>query len=274
MKPPRIGVVGGAGQMGRWLRRFWEGRGLEARYSDRGTPLSNEEIVGWADLTFVAVPLRDTPPVLRALSPLLEPRQALISIASLMGPSADALALGVGEAICVHPVFGPTVGEYRDLPVVMARIRGNRWGAWLAAELREAGLAVRESSPAEHDRAMAVVQALLHSLYVGLCQTMSAAGLGPVAALEWASPTMQLQLGLVARILGQDPELYADLVVGNAWSPALLEDLADSLRKLASFARTGDREAFAEAFAQARESFGDRAAGLSERAEAALERFP
>ena len=271
---PRIGVVGGAGQMGQWLRRFWAGRGLEVRHSDRGTSPSNEEIAGWADLIFVAVPLGETPPVLRTLAPLLAPRQALISIASLMGPSADALALGVGEAICAHPVFGPTVREYRDLPVVMAQLRGKRWGDWLAAELRRAGLAVRESSPAEHDQAMAVVQALLHSLYVALCQTMSGAGLGPVAALEWASPTMHLQLGLVARILGQDPELYADLVVGNSWSPELLEGLADSLRKLASFARAGDREAFAGAFATARASFGDQAAGLSEQAEAALERFP
>jgi len=271
---PRIGVIGGGGQMGRWLRHFWEGRGLEVRHSDLGTAFSNEEIARWADLTFVAVPLRDTPPVLRTLASRLEPRRALISIASLMGPSAEAMALGVGETICVHPVFGPTVREHRDLPVVVARLRGEQWGAWLIAELREAGLAVRESSPAEHDQAMAVVQALLHSLYVALCQTMSAAGLGPVAALEWASPTMRLQLALVARILGQDPALYADLVVGNAWSPALLESLADALRELASFARSGDREAFAEAFAQARASFGDQAAGLSERAEAALERFP
>ncbi|HVA88467.1 MAG TPA: prephenate dehydrogenase dimerization domain-containing protein [Chloroflexota bacterium] len=271
---PRIGVVGGAGQMGQWLRRFWAGRGLEVRYSDRDTALSNEDLACSADVTFVAVPIRDTPPLLGALAPLLEPGQALISIASLMGPSAAALSTGVGEAICAHPVFGPTVREYRDLPVVVAKLRGDRWGAWLVGELREAGLAVRESTPAEHDQAMAVVQALLHSLYVALCETMTGAGLGPVAALDWASPTMHVQLGLIARILGQDPALYADLVVGNAWSPALLEDLADSLRKLASFARVGDREAFAGAFSTARDSFGDQAAALSERAEAALERGP
>jgi prephenate dehydrogenase len=140
--------------------------------------------------------------------------------------------------------------------------------------LREAGLVVRESSPDEHDRAMAVVQALLHSLYVALCETMSGAGMAPAAALEWASPTLRLQLGLIARILGQDPELYADLVVGNPWAPDLLEGLAESLQRLASLARSGDKAGFAAAFGRSRLSFGDLAAGLSEQAEAALERLP
>lgn len=260
--------------MGRWLRRFWEERGFVVLQSDLGTTLTNEEVVRQADLTFLAVPLSATPAVARTVALLLGPEQALVSIASLMGPSAAALAACAGEAICAHPVFGPTVRELRGLPVVLATVRGERWDRWLAAQLTAAGLAVRKSSPEEHDRAMAVVQALLHSLYVALCQTMTAAGMAPVAALDWASPTMRLQLGLIARILGQDAGLYADLVVGNPWAPDLLEDLAGSLRALASCARAGDTAGFAATFGEARLGFGDLAAGLSEQAEAALERFP
>jgi prephenate dehydrogenase len=270
---PRIGVVGGEGQMGLWLRRFWERRGLAVSFSDRGSLLTNEDVAQQSDLTFVAVPLTATPDVLVALSPYIGADQALISIASLMGPSATALVGCVGQTLCAHPVFGPSVREVHGLPVVVAPIRGERWASWLIDSLRDAGLAVRESTPPEHDKAMAVVQALLHSLYVALCETMGDAAMEPGRALEWASPTMRLQLGMIARILGQDPQLYAGLVVGNPWAPDLLDSLAASLTKLASHARSGDIAGFAAAFTRANQSFGDLVPDLAGRAEAAIERF-
>jgi prephenate dehydrogenase len=175
--------------------------------------------------------------------------------------------------LCAHPVFGPTVRSYAGLPVVTAPIHGARWHAWLVEEFTDAGLTVRESNPLDHDASMAIVQASLHSTYVALCRAMAQAGLPATAALEWASPTMQLQLGLVARILDQEPELYADLVVGNALAPARLDALASELRRLADYARDGNRKAFADAFLEARDTFGDQLDELARRAEAALERI-
>ena len=272
---PRIGVVGGAGGMGRWLRRFWEGRGCEVRYSDlRATTPTNEELVRWASLTFVSVPLQHTPRVLRELAPLVGADCALASIASLMIPSAEALADGSGEALCAHPVFGPTVIATEGLPVVVAPIRGTRWADWLVDALREAGLSARIATPSAHDRTMTIVQSLLHSLYVALCLTMQRQGLAPEEALPWASPTLQLQLGLIARILGQDPDLYAGLVVGNPLAPAALEALASELTGLAALARAGDEAAFAEAFLAARAGFGDHLDPLAAAAEAALGHRP
>ena len=223
----RIGVVGGAGQMGEWLRRFWSGLGCEVRFSDRGTSLTNEELVRWARLTFVSVPLQYTPQVLSELAPLVGVDCALASIASLMVPSAVALGGGAGEALCAHPVFGPTVIATAGLPFVVAPVRGTRWADWLVGVLRGAGLAVHVATPADHDRTMTIVQSLLHSLYVALCLTMDEQGLAPADALPWASPTLHLQLALIARILGQDPDLYAGLVVGNPQAPEALESLAD-----------------------------------------------
>lgn len=267
---PRIGVVGGAGGMGGWLRRFWEGRGCEVRFSDLQTALTNEELVRWASLTFVSVPLQHTPRVLRELAPLVGTDCALASIASLMVPSAAALIEGTGEALCAHPVFGPTVIATSGLPVVVASVRGIRWADWLVGALREAGLEVQVASPEAHDRTMTIVQSLLHSLYVALCLTMQREGLSPAQALPWASPTLQLQLGLIARILGQDPSLYAGLVVGNPLAPAALDDLAAALQHLAALARAGDEAAFAEAFLAARAGFGEHLDPLAAIAEAAL----
>src|SRR5665213_1373547 len=113
--------------MGQWLRRFWEQRGFVVSFSDRGSVLTNQDVTRIADVTFVAVPLTATPAALAALSPHMESDHALISIASLMGPSADALADCTGEALCAHPVFGPSVREVRGLPVVVAPLRGERW---------------------------------------------------------------------------------------------------------------------------------------------------
>lgn len=259
--------------MGRWLRHFWEERGHAVLTSDVGTVITNEDVVRRAVITFVAVPLRDTPTVIRSLAPLVPVGHGLVSIASLMVPSAAALSVSPGETLCAHPVFGPTVSAVGGLPVVVAPVRGTRWSAWLVATLREAGFEVRESTPHEHDASMAVVQALLHSLYVALCEAMATAGLPVREALAWASPTMRMQLALMARILGQDPDLYADLVVGNVQAPFCLDSLAAALRRLADLARDGDVAGFAAAFGAARDSFGSAGRDLAERAEHALERF-
>ena len=266
----RIGIVGGAGQMGSWLRRFWEAQGCETRFSDRGTALTNAEVVLWAQMTFVAVPLDATPSLLRELAPLATGDRVLVSIASLMHPSAAALSEAPGAAICAHPVFGPTVTRTNGLPVIIAPVRGTAWAHWLALRFRAVGMVVHETTPEEHDARMAMVQALLHSLFVALSGTFADADLPVPVALPWASPTLRLQFGMIARILGQDPELYADLVIGNPASPDGLESLIRNLQRLADFARDGDRAAFIAAFSAARDSFGDDLAELAAEAESAL----
>ena len=270
---PIIGVIGGSGQMGRWLCRFWQERGFAVLASDRDTTRRNEDVVRAAQVTFVAVPLAATPAVIAGLASSVPSEHAVVSIASLMAPSAAVLETLPSETICAHPVFGPGVVSTYDLPVVVAPVRVGRWLPWLVDRLEEAGLRVRPSTPVEHDTAMAVVQALLHSLYVALCAEMADAGLPPAAALEWASPTMRMQLGLMARILNQDPGLYADLVVANPRAPDLLEGLARQLQTLAVLAREGDREGFAAAFRAARSGFAAEAEPLAARTEAVLERI-
>ncbi|HWE62107.1 MAG TPA: prephenate dehydrogenase dimerization domain-containing protein, partial [Chloroflexota bacterium] len=207
---------------------------------------------------------------LRELAPHVTGDRALVSIGSLMAPSAEALAGVSAEAICAHPVFGPTVTTTAGLPVIVAPVRGTRWADWLVQTLRSAGMLVHLTTPQAHDARMALVQALLHSLYVALCQAFSGADLPPAQALDWASPTLRLQLGMIARILGQDPELYADLVIGNPAAPAALDALVHALQDLATLARTGDRAGFIAAFTAARESFDGELAELAGAAETAL----
>lgn len=269
----RIGVIGGAGQMGRWLRGFWQVRGATVLWSDRGSTCTNAGVVEASDLTFVAVPLRATPGLIRALAPVVSVRQCLISIASLMEPSARELAAVSGDALCVHPMFGPTVQRTAGLPIAVAHVHGDRWRDWLVESLRAAGMKVCETSPRQHDASMAVTQAMLHSTFVGFCAAMSNAALPPESALEWASPTMRMQLGLIARILAQDAELYTDLVVGNPQAPDRLDALAGELMRLAGFARAGDTDAFARTFLAARATFGDKLDELSRQAEAALDQL-
>ncbi len=269
-----VGVVGGAGHMGGWLRKFWEERGAQVIWSDRETCLSSQAVVESADITFVAVPLGETPAVLRELAPRSAEGRCLVSIASLMEPSAHELIAARGDSLCAHPVFGPTVRATENLRVVISPVRGDSWRRWLARTLRVSGMRVRESSPVEHDASMAIVQALLHSSFVALCAVMSASGFPPKEAIDWASPTMKLQLGLAARILSQDAELYADLVVLNEHAPAQLDGLAAQLHRLADIARSGDRSAFIDSFQAARASFGDLLGDLADRAETALEHLP
>jgi prephenate dehydrogenase len=235
--------------------------GLRVVISDRATTLRNVDVAAGCDLTLVAVPLGVTPAVLAEMAPHVRSGAALASLGSLMELAVPALASCAGESFLLHPLFGPGRKRLRGATLAYAALRGGPRQTWLLHWLRKRGASVVMTTPQEHDRLMAVAQALLHGSYAALAPEI-ARGLPGDNPLTWASPTLRLQLGLMSRILHQDPHLYGDLLALNRHAPAAIDALIGRLAALRTAVQDGP-DAVTAFFAAAREELGPHGPALA-----------
>jgi prephenate dehydrogenase len=259
--PYAVGIVGGHGGIGSLFVRLLREAGLRVVISDRATTLHNVDVAAGCDLTLVAVPLGVTPAVLAEMAPHVPSRAALASLGSLMELAVPALASCAGESFLLHPLFGPGRKRLRGATLAYAALRGGPRQTWLVQWLRKRGASVVMTTPQEHDRLMAVAQALLHGSYAALAPEI-ARGLPGDNPLAWASPTLRLQLGLMSRILYQDPHLYGDLLALNRHAPAAIDALIGRLATLRTAVQESP-DAVTAFFAAAREELGPHGPALA-----------
>ena len=97
---------------------------------------------------------------------------------------------------------------------------------------------------------MAVVQGLTHFVTICMADTMRRMGTDIRATEAYMSPVYQIELGLVGRLLSQDPGLYADILEQNPYVPEVIAACRSAAGDLAAIVKSGDPDAFAEFFRQ------------------------
>ena len=264
----RVLVVGGAGGMGSWFRRFLAEGGHRVDTVDpawrtvpdlpgRFTSLRAAGDLDVYDHVIVSVPLPATPAVLSALAGR-RVRATVVEIASikshLTGALADAEAAGV-EVVDLHPMFGPSKSLYEALTFVVAA----RDGAGGAAEVLEPLLRHPTTElvtiPFErHDRLMGWLLGLAHLSGMLFGTALARSGLDPRELAACASTTFSRQAATAQSVLSEDPGLYLDIQRLNPHRGEVYAAVRDALGDLLSLVEAGDREGFAATLAAARRS--------------------
>jgi len=164
---PRVAIIGGNGQMGRWFTHFFESQGLEVLVADLDTPRTSQEAAAQADVVILSVPIPKVTEVAREVAPFLSPHAALMDLTSVkQRPMAAMMSAFPGEVVGTHPLFGPGETTIEGRTMVLCRGRGERWFQWLQDLLTQTGARVKVTTAAEHDRLMAVVQGLAHFILI------------------------------------------------------------------------------------------------------------
>ncbi len=84
LESKKIGIVGGAGSMGKLFTLFFELRGMEVITCDVDTVTKPMDVALNSDIIFLAIPITKVESVLREMIPYLRPTQTVISLASRM----------------------------------------------------------------------------------------------------------------------------------------------------------------------------------------------
>ena len=170
---PVVGIVGSEGAYGRWLRRFFaEGMGLEVVGRDpadrRSPPV--RELVERADVLIFAAPIRHTPALIAEYAQVadgIEQGRLWLDVTSIKRAPVDAMLASRADVVGLHPMTAPPKSpNLKGRVVVVCEARLARWRPWLNALLEALEADCVHATPERHDRAMAVVQAMVHATHL------------------------------------------------------------------------------------------------------------
>jgi prephenate dehydrogenase len=215
-------------------------------------------VVKAADLVVLAVPMGAAVEVARELGPWVREDALLCDINSLKGEICEVMGeVCRGEVLGMHPMFGPTVASLLRQKWVLCPVRPGRWSRWLEGELGKLGLELLRSEPRAHDRMMSAVQVLVHFHTLVMGEALRRAGLGVEESLRFTSPIYRIELAVVGRLFGQDPDLYAEIEMSNPYGREVLGHFLEATLSLKEIIDAGDRDAFRGVFGEVAEHFGE-----------------
>lgn len=258
---PLVGIVGSAGDYGRWMCRFLAERmGLTVLGSDPADPGSvpPAELVARADVLVFSAPIRKTPALIREYVGLAGGRERgrlWLDLTSVKVEPVAAMLQSQAEVAGLHPMAAPPKApSLRGRVLVVCEARLERWRGWLQALLDALEAECVRATPDQHDRIMALVQAMGHATRLAGAGVLrgQAAGLGGLdGLLPFRSAAFEMDAAVMARILSLNPAIYEDIQFCNPHVDSMLQQLREELAELHALVRSGDdaaRQRFRQRF--------------------------
>jgi len=268
---PVIGIVGSAGAYGRWLQRFFEQRmRLRVVGHDPADPasLSPQDLLASADVLVFAAPIRHTVAIVEqyvALAGGREAGQLWLDVTSIKAGPIAAMAHSQAEVAGLHPMTAPPKAPtLKGRATVICELRLQHWHDWFEQLLQALEGEYVRATPEQHDRVMALVQAMVHASHLAQAGVLRGqqGQVGDLSALmPFRSASFEMDAAILSRILALNPAIYEDIQFGNPHAGDVLAALGAQLARMAELVGQGDeaaRAAFRQEFLlDNRQAIGD-----------------
>ncbi|MEE9594159.1 MAG: prephenate dehydrogenase [Candidatus Hydrothermarchaeales archaeon] len=270
----KIAVIGGSGEFGRLFAAQFKEDGHEVTITGRdvhkGEKVAQELGVAFttdnvaaakaSDVVMISVYIENTLEVIEEVAPHVRTGCLLMDVTSVKEEPCAAMEKFAGkdvEIMGTHPMFGPRVTSMEGLTFILTPVRVKKWKGFVMDFLEKQGAKVFSTTPEEHDRMMSVVQGLTHFAYISAASTLRELNVDVGKTRNFASPVYELMLDLIARIVGQSPQLYASIQMHNPRVKEVHEVFIDEARKLSSIVKEKDVGSFTKLMANAARHLGD-----------------
>lgn len=207
----------------------WDIRDQRKKAASLGLTWGTLEEAASCQVVLLAVPISEVPTVLAQVVPWLRPGALLMDVCSVkMAPVRWMLAAAPPEVEVIggHPLFGPRSGrsgiEGQSMVLCPARTKRVEMVEQFLAGM---GLETMITTPEEHDRQMAVAQALTHFVARGL----AAAG---VKDQQLKTPSFQALLEITESLSRDASKMFHDMMTYNPFAAAARRNLLEALRQI------------------------------------------
>jgi chorismate mutase / prephenate dehydrogenase len=237
-------VVGGAGRMGVWLRRFLSAQGYLTSSLDPSS--GNEE----SQRALAALPTADlvvcsTPPL--ATAQLYRswlngpPAGVIVDISSIKTPLVEpirSLQRAGGRVASIHPMFGPSTVLLRGADVVICDTDDAEAGMAVERLFLPTTARVVHMPLTEHDRIMADLLSLAHAAAIAVALAL------PENQHPVSSTTFGALKSLAGSVVRESSEVYYEIQAMNPHSSASLQRLATAVERIVQAVSARDPKLF------------------------------
>ncbi len=234
----KIAIIGGTGQFGQHLGENLDenneiiisGKNLEQASKvakNHGWAYGEStEIVKDADIVIIAVPIAVTVEVIEQIGPFISDDTLLCDITSVKKKPVDAMKKYSSEVLGMHPMYAPS-NSISGQKVVLTPEEGKKWSI-MENFWEDNDADVHVTNPETHDKAMSLVQGLIHFSELVVAETIRKTDLTGKDMEQYSSPVYQLITDLTARMLNQKPGLYGSIQTENPENEKIRESFVES----------------------------------------------
>ena len=259
----KIAIVGGTGKFGQHLGENLEENNeivISGENVEEASKIAkdhdwdygkNKEIVKDVDVVIIAVPIAVTVEVIEEVGPHISDDALFCDITSVKSRPAEAMKKYSGEVLGMHPMYAPS-NSIKGQKIVLCPEKGKKWTE-MESFWMDNGADIHVTDPESHDKAMSLVQGLMHFSELVVAETIRKADMTGSDMEEYSSPVYQLITDLTARMLNQKPGLYGSIQAENPENKEIRESFVESAEDIREI--IGDEEAFAEKFEELGQEF-------------------
>lgn len=252
-----IVIIGGKGQLGGLFARMFTLSGYEVRILGSKDWDKADEMLSDAGMVVVSVPIHLTVGVIEKLNNLPEDC-ILCDLTSIKSKPLQAMMEAHrGPVVGLHPMFGPDVPSLAKQVIVYCDGRGEEHYQWLLQQFVIWGASLCQIKAESHDHAMSLIQALRHFTSFAYGYHLSQENPDLATLLKLSSPIYRLELAMVGRLFGQDPNLYGDIILSSEDNIEMVKRFHQRFTQALSFIENRDKEGFVNSFNQVSDWFGD-----------------
>lgn len=259
----KIAIVGGTGKFGQHLGENLENNNevtISGKTVDQAGEIAemhdwdygkSKEIVKDADVVIIAVPIAVTVEVIHEIGPHVSEEALLCDITSVKKKPVEAMNQYSNEVLGMHPMYAPS-NSIEGQKIVLCPEKGKKWTE-MEEFWKESGADIHVTDPESHDKAMSLVQGLMHFSELVVAETIRKADMSGSDMEEYSSPVYQLITDLTARMLNQKSGLYGSIQAENPENENIRESFIKSAEDIRDL--IGDEKAFGEKFEELGEEF-------------------
>lgn len=154
-------------------------------------------------------------------------------------------------------MFGPDVPSLAKQVIVYCDGRGEEHYQWLLKQFAIWGASLCQIDASEHDHGMTLIQALRHFTSFAYGLHLSRENPNIDKLLQLSSPIYRLELAMVGRLFGQDPNLYGDIIFSSEENIEMIKRFHHCFGEALEILDGRDKQAFIESFDKVSDWFGE-----------------